>query len=502
MKKHYPFLWSLLACAGMLTFPACESDNADGDPSPLNRPSFTVKTEVLLATEAELLVTPPNEEVPYLACLFGTEEVNGKDDNALTALCVEGAEPANSVFRGTQTLRFTDLQSETGYYLICLYYNPAQHAAASLPYRSKTITTPIDYTNLSFSILAGKIRSTLCDVHLTPSNANSSYYACFYAKQVIEDKTDDELIASALTSPTLSQSLYKGEQNFHFDNLNPDTDYELICFGYDAESKSVATKLFRSETITTAPLKQADFRIEMDGIGKMWAKYTITPPDEEMNWVYSILTKERYDTEAAGSGILAFDQTGWQQEANEQQLPSWINALSKDLQKGPLACQEKQFSLRPGTEYTIYCYGRTADGDATTTITQKTFTTLIPTPSDNKITVLVDATYTDGVEATVTTTNNDPYYILIQPKSIELLLPEGVDKLTCSLINLFEEAPIHSGDRKFRKEDFQELEADSDYYLIVFGYDEGASTELQMIPFRTQPLAAAGVAGVAAATAR
>lgn len=70
--------------------------------------------------------------------------------------------------------------------------------------------------------------------------------------------------------------------------------------------------------------------------------------------------------------------------------------------------------------------------------------------------------------------------------------------LVRSLISMFKEAPIHACGRKSRKDDFQKLKAGSDYYIIVFGYDEEVSTELQLIPFRTQPHATAGRATAAA----
>ena len=139
------------------------------------------------------------------------------------------------------------------------------------------------------------------------------------------------------------------------------------------------------------------------------------------------------------------------------------------------------------SDYVITVYGIDYDDASPLTETYVTnFHTLKPTPSDNNITVELGDVYYNGVDVKVTTTNDDLYFVGSETAEYVNYFLNNDAMIKAWFEDVHENAELqHRGNAEFMK---TVKRPDTDYYLIVIGYNGGPSTELQLIPFHTKKL--------------
>lgn len=141
------------------------------------------------------------------------------------------------------------------------------------------------------------------------------------------------------------------------------------------------------------------------------------------------------------------------------------------------------------TDHIFYCYGINEKGDATTPLYTKEFRSPKPTPSDNEIKVEILEVKNNGCKVKVTTTNDDLYVVNAQKQVfIDYWNQEGTE--TDMIKILYNDCEFnkewcayrHNGSGEFF---VKAKKPDTDYVLIVFGSNEGPSTDVQYIKFHT-----------------
>ncbi|MCI6703062.1 MAG: hypothetical protein MR455_07035 [Prevotella sp.] len=235
-----------------------------------------------------------------------------------------------------------------------------------------------------------------------------------------------------------------------------------------------------------------DFVIEPAEITSSVLKVNIVPKDKNITY-YSCFTDQTGYGRAwdVYGSIFNMDKEWWVYVASLYSK-TWTDILPSQVNKG-------DYTMDGGTdygfilwdhEYYAYCYGLSLEGEITTPIYMQKYKTLSPTPSENKITVESVTPGEDGkVMVKISTTNDDPYYVGAQKKNYidswvkDLGSNEAMFK---NLISQQHPTPqyIHKGS--------QEIELycatkNADYQVIICGYNGGPTTEIQLVPFRTNP---------------
>ena len=130
-----------------------------------------------------------------------------------------------------------------------------------------------------------------------------------------------------------------------------------------------------------------------------------------------------------------------------------------------------------------------ADGNCTTDVYETQFTTDDVTPSDNVLSCEVVKTYSNGCDVKVTASNNDPYIVEAQPKAAwdKYLSNNGNDavKAASEILRVsYSDADNYTvtGNYEGKKEVGS---SNTEYVLIVCGYDSGVTTDVQVVPFKT-----------------
>ncbi|WP_308275810.1 hypothetical protein [Prevotella sp.] len=98
-------------------------------------------------------------------------------------------------------------------------------------------------------------------------------------------------------------------------------------------------------------------------------------------------------------------------------------------------------------------------------------------------------TYSNGCDVKVTASNNDPYIVEAQPKAVwdKFLSNNGNDavKAASEILRVsYSDADNYTvtGNYEGKKEVGS---SNTEYVLIVCGYDSGVTTDVQVVPFKT-----------------
>lgn len=301
------------------------------------------------------------------------------------------------------------------------------------------------------------------------------------------DMTD----ASATVSEIIKNHQYELTEGGEFElkNIPYNTYYKVYTLAFDADGNAGEVEQAAAKTLNvTEPL----FTIDVTNIGKTNADVKITPLVDDMTYVYALLDKAKYDAETENYGnIFLFDVDWWTFVGSSQQPPmTWQEAIMLYSKKGEQSfeAKEEMTDIKAGTDHIVYCYGINKFGELTTPIYEKVFKTESVVMSDNKISLEILEVASDYVDVKITTTNDDPYYVTCQKASfVDFYMDDNgncdYDKMVGNIMNYAERDGFMSGDKECVH--LANRKPNTDYYIIVYGYDGGMTTVPVMLPFHT-----------------
>lgn len=278
----------------------------------------------------------------------------------------------------------------------------------------------------------------------------------------------------------INHTTYSVDGNQQLQSLHSGKTYNVYTLGFDkygieGEAQMVTVKVGTGE--------EDMFDVTVNNVTCNNIGVRITPKDMNMYYSWDIYTKARYEDIIDQYGDLnGFDHAWWNFVATQYNV-SWEEAMHGGLVQGETVRSQSDWYLWD-TDYVVAVYGIDYnDGSALTPTTVKEVRTLAPTPSDNVITVELGDVYRDGVDVKVTTTNNDTYFVGAERADYINYYTSNEELLRAWFSDVYDNPTLqHSGDDEFKK---TVKKADTDYYLIVVGYDGGPTTEVQLIPFHT-----------------
>ncbi len=277
-----------------------------------------------------------------------------------------------------------------------------------------------------------------------------------------------------------------------YKQLQPGTSYYFYLLGFDEDDVPCGMTM---TTVTTQAQATDEFQITITDIASADAQITVTPKNPDMTYYPFIVSQSELDQMISQFGsIQKADSTYWaDMAAYTGSTPEAV--LSALMKTGTMQVRAKDFigkNLAPETTYIVYCYGVNSDGTFTTPVYQEQFVTRAATSSNNVITATIVKTYTDGCDVNVTTTNQDQYLINIQTKETwekDVNNAGGNTKAAAESlagtlgfygdINNY----LHKGN--FSGKITTGLD-NKDCVLIIFGYNDGVTTDVQAIEFRTE----------------
>lgn len=373
--------------------------------------------------------------------------------------------------------------------------------------------TPEPEPTPDFEVTFGNITRSTVTLDVQPAQSIGDYVVVVEEREKVEEYTKDEYFIAALLQEFGNEAAERGKtleeympevvesgsvEDATFSGLKMNTEYYVLLFGVDAErgyrNSTALTKVaFRTASVA---LSECEFTIETTVVDNS-VTIDVTPSDSELLWYLCTMTKAQYDyyvTDEEGYNMSEsyFYEYYFQQDINAYREAGYsdeqiIEAL---IHQGTLQLEAK--GLQEHTDYYILVAGLMLDSEGiviTTDITRAEYTTEGAAQSTMTFDIEVWDIGQMSASVRITPSNDkDKYCALIAPW-------DGVSTADEQMRAIVEQwggwMDIMANDRGMVEHvgtnAFKLPAADTDYYVIAFGYDGGITTEAAMKTFRTLP---------------
>lgn len=308
-----------------------------------------------------------------------------------------------------------------------------------------------------------------------------------YVRKKIEN--DIQMYGIENLESILNNSLLWDEDTYTYEDLFAQTQWVAYAIGVNLQGELVTEPLQIEVSTLQAPevvMTGVTFEVTAEEIGKGAMSARIIPSDKEQLWYADCIEKSLYEEYGAtpeGAAkcmydrlvALAIDRLGFD---NMEQFYDAAIIWQKGDQTLPFD------ELTAGTDYCIVAAALDSFCRVCSEAAVLPFRTKEQTLSDNEFDIQVSEINAGGATVTVTPTiDDDPYYYDIMPAGEIASLSDE------ELVALIEEE--NGSWMKYSTYTGQhvdvntKLEMDTDYTVVVFGYDSGITTEVSRVDFRT-----------------
>ena len=371
--------------------------------------------------------------------------------------------------------------------------------------------TPIPPTKENFQVAIDDVTRSTVTLSVTPS-ANVNDYICVVEESsVVEEYTQDKFIIATVFQELAAEASSKGKtlaeympsvvdngviEDVTFSGLSLDTEYYVLVFGVD-EKYEACTELTKVAFKTLAIEKSdCSFEIATDVVDNS-VTITVAPSNQELYWYLCTMPKSTYDYYVNDVNGYQMSEGYFYEYFFQQDINSYRGAGYSDAQIIEALIhqgnQQLQASgLNENTEYYILVAGLIMDSEGIvicTDINKASYTT--QNAAKSTMTFEIEVWDIKQMEASFRITpsnNNDLYCALVQPwdgvSTADEVMHQIVDQWGGWMSIMADDKGMveHSGSKAMKLP-----AADTDYYIIAFGYDGGITTDAYMKTFRTLP---------------
>ena len=287
----------------------------------------------------------------------------------------------------------------------------------------------------------------------------------FYSMAEEEGITYEEYIAKVLNKGSHS--------NIRMGGLDPETEYVMFAYGMDALGE-VTTEIFYAPFTTTEPYQGNDVTFDINvTVNRAVATVSIQPSHEGVAYFNNLITREDFEAygsniEAAADGVIA---------KIIEDYAAWDYTLAEAFEYNTdYLATTYEFEAMANTEYVAFAFKWNDKCQRLSEVSYTWFEVGDIPPSENVITVEISNVTQTTFDIVAITTNNDPYIIFPVPAA-ELNKKRDDDSIFNYLMEEYGtwglEYYLCEGDVNGT---FSGLEADTEYAVLVFGYEAGVRT--------------------------
>ena len=346
-----------------------------------------------------------------------------------------------------------------------------------------------------------------------PKDKDMDYLCVVYEKAEAEEFTRDEFLVQDIFMKITSEAYDQGKtfeeympevvdrgniDDVSFSGLKNDTEHYIIIFGVDAQKgyeciTDVTKKGFKTSNV---PSLVCDFRVS-HSVKNNSVTLNVDPTDENIKWYLCTMPVSQYnyyvvDEEGYQMSHNYFYEYFFQQDINAllQQGASEQQVLAALVHQGALSLQAS--GLKENTDYYFLIAGLIVDQDGIficTDVQKGMYTTA--QAEQSSMTFDIKVWNVGQMEASFSITpsnNNDKYCALVAPwdgvTEAQDMMHQIVEQWGSWMEIMADDKGYveHSGSKAMKLP-----AADTDYYIIAFGYDGGITTEATMVTFHTLP---------------
>lgn len=395
----------LLACASILwgcaekgTGPETPENPEDNSEYVCDGP-FSIEVSDLHASTFKITVTPENLSEPYYCGVATVDFLNTFDTDGDTKTAIENfidaevlSNPeiviAEILKKGTHTREVTGLSPQQEFVAFACGMDEDGNIFTEIS-AIKGKTAELKESDMTFEIEIEQVTATNAMLFISPSE-NEPYVWMELPEDLYEGKTDKEIedFLMRYYKPFFPSRSQSGELAYSFkDNLEPETGYMVIVFGYDG---GITTPLTTVEFRTKQPGNPEDvtFTFEYGAMTSHSTYVTITPSDVSVSYL-AIVADEDTLEEYGGAdeeGVLALidDYIGFAIRTGEAKDRA---EFTRDYSQRGI--KTGSFGLTPGKKhYTcVVCVDK--EGNFASDVTMDMFTA----PEENATTASVSADF-------------------------------------------------------------------------------------------------------------
>ena len=372
---------------------------------------------------------------------------------------------------------------------------------------------------LTFDVKVGEVTSSSVAYTVTPSDLEAEYLCVLYDAATVEEFTRDEFLVQTLFQELEAEARTKGKTleeympevvdkgaitDGKFSNLFPESKYYIIVFGVDAAKGYEANTAVSKTEVTTEAFAGLDTTFEVTTtVDGNTAQYQITPSNDDDIWYFYTLPKSTYDAYTDPAGQYQMSEQRFLLFCLEREIEAYRGAGDSDNQilnaifhKGALTLQAE--GLNAQTEYINMIAGFiiSEEGNVTiaTDVTTSTYTTGDAKASE--LTFEISVTDIEMIRAAIKITPSDlkeTYHWMCGVWDGEQTAEDIMNGIVAQYGGWMNNgAMLYTGVQDYTggpgsPYKYKLDSPDTDYYVVVFGYAGGVTTEPEMVTFRTLP---------------
>ena len=272
----------------------------------------------------------------------------------------------------------------------------------------------------------------------------------------------------------LSTILSRGSHSgIRMSGLDTETDYVVYIYGMNTNGEKT-TSIYSKTFTTTAPYQGNDVTFDFDiTCERAIADITITPSHEGVAYYNNLITREDFeayggDINAAADAVIAKtieDYLAWEYTLGE------VFEYNTDY-----VATNYQFEAIANTEYVAFAFKWNEQCERLSEVSYEWFTVGDIPPSDNVLSMEISDVTQTTFYVDITTTNNDPY-VIFPVETMEIAKLRNDKDIFAYLLETYGTSGLTyylcegnvSGT-------FSDLEAGTEYAVLLFGYEAGVLT--------------------------
>lgn len=353
---------------------------------------------------------------------------------------------------------------------------------------------------LTFKIEISNLTRHSADVMITPSELHTKYLYFIIDKAQYDEIGSDEALLEKSRQELIKRAEQEGKTLAQLADeirrigafARPETFSGLeIGTAYGIDDNGEAISVITKREFTTESVQMVDclFNLKIETT-RTSINIDVKPTDKSQWYYYQLLTEAQFDTyggtaEKAAAAII------------KEQLDAWLALGAESTEKAVESMALKgdhsyNFTgLTPDTQYYIFICGINGDGDICTKVEDIRISTAKFEPSDNSFGVYVSAITCDSATIEIITGNDDPYLAVVKPQS-EIKGKGNEEIMAAAVAEMGEYVGKYAKKGKQTIACDRTLMPDTDYSVLVFGYDGGVTTGLTRVNFKTPEASTSG----------
>ena len=456
--------------------------------------TFTITIDAMTKSSVEFTIEPTTDE-PYYVTIetvdllagYGPDADKSYDDLVRYLTPDYENQIEQRLFTGKQTLLNSDInKSVNGFKTYKILVWGFENGPTTDIFMSEEFKPADPVVDFEPSITVDEYNHRKIVYSVVPNSMSMTYYSSVHTADEVGEDGGATLAEVMVNIEGFNSMLTSGIIQKEYE-VEAESDYYVVAFGYDANTGVMTSEVFLSELITTPAVPGETPELDVEVTNLAWNGADIyVKPNNDFRYFYDCRTKAKFE-ERYGSTDNFYNKvySSWESEAGDYGYDV-ATVMGWYTNEGSGVADIGQ--LRWSTDYVFAAFGVDDEGNLITDVVVREFTTLTPQQSSNEFTITINSMTKSSVEFTVTPTNNDQYYVTVekvgtvsnygpdQSKSyddlIAYLLPESENQLNPRLF---------TGEQTIANSDLgKSVNGFSDYVVIVWGFNNGPTTTVFM----------------------